>query len=224
MKRFLVAFAMIAMLIPPVALASITNIATTNESDGTWYRNNWYAGSYSGFYEGGDLGTTYLYFGGADRYFEKSYMQFNLSGFAGNVADIQSVTFNFNLLGVEGSGTLGSLWHRDNSSTATGLASQLLAGNQKITDITSNTAIGWNSIDVTSMLVNDLTQGYAYSAFSSTYSSNWDLSFAIGSSESNLAPYLQIITSASAPAPASFVLLVSGLLGIAGLRRQQTIQ
>ncbi len=222
MKKLLVALAATAILVPSLALASVTDIATTNEGDGTWYRNNWYAGSYSGFNEGGDLGTTYLFFGGADRYFEKAYMQFDLSGFGGNVADIQSVTFNFNLLSRAGSGTLGSLWHKDNSSAATGLASQLISGNQKIADITSGTAIGWNSIDVTNMLVNDLTEGYGYSAFSSTYSSNWDLSFVIGSSESNMAPYLQIVTASGVPAPATIGLMLTGLFGVVGTRRRKS--
>lgn len=144
------------------------------------------------------------------------YLQAALPDYAGSILDATlyvNVTSFYNT-----AGTLGAtLYHTSNSSSATGDATQWLAGGQLVQDIYSP-ATGWLGLDVTSFILNDYSNGYDWAAFQfspaygpgSGQGSNFGFSIAEpGSTPANPgnAPFLRITTI---PEPGTLLLFALG--------------
>lgn len=136
------------------------------------------------------------------------FMQFSLASLPAGAA-VQQATLNIYVTECSGSG--GQIYHRTNSSTATGLASQLLGGDVKIADIL--TSPGWHSIDVTSFIQSDIEKGYQWAVFSLPSKGYSSLTFDSG--ETANAAYLSV----AIPEPATLIMLSLGALPM--LRRKK---
>lgn len=106
----------------------------------------------------------------------------------------------------------GFIRHVANSSSASGNASQRLAGTQQVVEI-KDQALGWLQLDVTAMIQSDLDNGYSHSSFSfdpntSGYFRNASFSVATADAPAN-GMYL---TLNAIPEPSVGVLLLGGLL------------
>ena len=146
---------------------------------GHWYESSWYSG------ESSDV-----------------FMQISLAAIpVGTIIEKAELVLHI----LECSGNGGQIYHRSNSSTATGLASQQLAGDVKITDITG-AAPGWWSIDITSYIQSDLDKGHSWAVFSFPNKGYSSLQFSSG--ETNQAAYLAVVI----PEPATM-----GILGFGSL-------
>jgi hypothetical protein len=152
--------------------ASIIELQT-GEMGYYWYeRSTWLGGSdtSTGFAYGDAQGVqhvqrNYQYYGGSDRYWQQKDLYFQIS-----LADITeplagSAVFRFYVT-ANNSPVESILKHLGTQTTsATGDAGQKLAGDTNVAG-TGSFSPGWNSVDVTSFIASDLTNGYAYSAFS----------------------------------------------------------
>jgi hypothetical protein len=136
------------------------------------------------------------------------YMQISLAGIPAG-ATLQQAYLNIYVTECSGSG--GQIYHRTDSSTATGQASQQLGGNVKITDISA--PVGWLSIDVTDYIQSDVDRGYSWAVFSLPQKGYSSLCFSSGETEN--AAYLSMVI----PEPATLVILGLGSLGL--LRRKK---
>lgn len=201
------------------AYAATFNIAVTPGGDGWWGKDRW---GYSSWYNAGDstgneVGGFHKYEDGDGQY-RTGYLEFGLAQYTGNTGDITSITLNYNLLRTAGDGDVGDINHVADSSSATGAASDKLNGSELVETISGGTPSGWKSVDVTSYVLNDLTQGYAWSAFSlnrKSYSGYY-----ISSAESLNPAFLAITTTAATPIPGALWLLGTGIAGLIGLRRK----
>lgn len=128
---------------------------------------------------------------------------------------ITGATLNLHITGVDGYGA--SLLHRTDASTATGMASQQLAGTVQVMDLTPANVgeLGWLAIDVESFIVADIAAGYDFAVFSLPYKTSSGLSFSSGE-DANFAPYLSV---AVVPEPSSLSALLLGGLALIGARR-----
>ncbi len=136
------------------------------------------------------------------------FMQISLTGIPSG-ATIEQATLNLYITECSGSG--GQIYHRANSLTANGHASQLLGGDVKIMDISSS--VGWLSIDVTSYIQSDIEKGHGWAVFSLPNKGYSSLS--ISSGETANAAYLAVVI----PEPATLGILGIGSLSL--LRRKK---
>jgi len=118
-----------------------------------------------------------------------------------------------------------NLYHIGNSSGANGTATQKLTNDLEHVLNFSAQSLGWNAVDVSSFIENDISEGYSYAAFYFDYVGYGDwgpatnLSFSSGSDPVNAA-FLQVNTS-SVPEPVSMVLFGIGGATIAFARRKK---
>ncbi|MFV0347451.1 MAG: PEP-CTERM sorting domain-containing protein [Halodesulfovibrio sp.] len=159
--------------------------------------------------------------------YRAAYMQYEIAQFAEAVASVTSVNlYLYNIASaIIGTGNLGAVNHASNSATATGQASQLIGGNQLVGYVTDQSPDGWISFDVTDYIMNDLTAGFDWAAFSVNQFGYKSMAF--GSAEQELASYLQITyTGGSSPVPtpepATFVLMFLGL-GVLGIMKRKSL-
>ncbi len=137
------------------------------------------------------------------------FMQISLAGIPAG-ATVQQAVLNLYITECSGSG--GQIYHCSNSAAATGQASQQLAGDVKITDISAQA--GWLSIDVTSYIQSDIDKGHSWAVFSLPSKSYSSLTFSSG--ETDNAAYLSAVVI---PEPATLSIL--GLGAMALLRRKK---
>jgi len=139
-----------------------------------------------------------------------TYLQVALPMYTGNIT---AAMLYVNVTG----GNAAYLGHTSNSSSATGDATQGLAGNEPVQTI-NNPALGWLGLDVTSFILNDYSNSYDWAAFQfSPYGGNGinsSFSFSIaepGSTPANPgnAPFLRITTDA-VPEPGTLLLFALG--------------
>lgn len=155
-----------------------------------------------------------------------TFLQFDISDFVGMADSVTGATFNFNLLPDGwGDGTRGNLHHRADASTADGLATQGLGGEQVVGSVTSATILGWNHFDVTEFIKADLVAGYAWSVFSFNQVGYAGMFFSSGESEQR--SYLQLTYNGGStdpttptPEPSSVVLMMLGAAGLLAMRRK----
>lgn len=182
-----------------------------------------------------ELGTAYDFFDSTsasvvvNRYYDgfstsindyTGYAQFSLSSVPVG-ATISSATLNVYLLSrsyADESPSAGFINHVADSSSANGSASQKLGGSQLVVEI-KDQALGWLSLDVTSYLQSDVTNGYSWSSFSFDmqqlgYFDNASFSVASAEAASN-GMFLSVNV---VPEPSSLVL---SLLGLGLIRRKR---
>jgi hypothetical protein len=131
------------------------------------------------------------------------YLQISLSAIPVG-ATIEKAYLNIEITECSGSG--GQIYHRTDSSTANGLASQKLGGDTKIMDISA--PAGWLSIDVKSFIQSNLDNGHNWAIFSFPSVGYSSLRFSSGETEN--APYLSV----SLPEPATTAILSLGALAL----------
>jgi|GEM_PF-1978409 len=196
-------------------------LPTTSEGDG--YYHNESGSSYDFFDSTSDaLSAYYTYWGTSDTLqYNTGYLQFSLAS-VGTGASVSSVTLNLYLLSSHygsDSPSAGFIRHAANSSGANGLASQKIGGTEDVVEI-KDQADGWLSLDVTSMVLNDLDQGYGYSCFSLNPNTSGyfrDAGFTVASADATgNHPYLQVT---SIPEPGMVALTLAGVLVTAGMCR-----
>jgi hypothetical protein len=135
----------------------------------------------------------YSFYDGQSR---KVYMQVSLDG----VTQVDAAYLNIYVSECSGSG--GKLYHKADASIATGLASQEIAGDEFVQDITG--ASGWTSIDVTPYIQSDVSNGYDWAVFHFSDVGYSTLEFNSGDSACNQ-PFLQVV-----PEPMTLALLGLG--------------
>jgi len=137
------------------------------------------------------------------------FMQISLSDIPAGV-EIQQAHLYLHITEVSGNGS--ELKHLSDSSTATGLASQQLAGNVTVATL-KDIPTGWLSIDVTDYIQADLNNGHDWAVFSFPYKSYSSLKFS--SAETDNGAYLAVVI----PEPATMGMLGFGSLFL--LRRRK---
>lgn len=106
----------------------------------------------------------------------------------------------------------GFINHVANSSSANGSASQKLAGSERVVEI-KDQSVGWLQLDVTTMIQNDLDNGYTYSAFSFNPNTSGyvrDASFRLTSADA--AENGMYLSLTLIPEPSVCILLVGSLV------------
>jgi hypothetical protein len=150
-----------------VAMAAPINSYAQPVGDGIWHDELGTANDYFAA-DGSTIGVRYYFAGTSDTLsHDKGFAQFSLSPFVG--LELHQVTLNLHLKNVYANETptAGVIRHRTNASTANGNASQRLEGDVVVATLYPDTPTGGLfSVDVTSQVLNDLAQGYAFSAFS----------------------------------------------------------
>jgi len=138
-----------------------------------WYqKSTWLGGSdtTTGFDYGDAQGkqhvqTNYQYYGGSDRFWQQKDLYFQIDLAAITEPLTGPATFNFYMTDYASSAE-SFLKHLGVQTTAaTGDAGQKLAGDGNVAG-TGTFVLGWNSLDVTPYIQSDLTNGYAFAAFS----------------------------------------------------------
>lgn len=223
---------LLGLLICSPVYADVIDIFVTPEGDGVRGKDRY--GYFSGWEDSGfisdetSLGVYHWYEDGSGSY-RQAFLQFGLNPLSEGIDDITSISFNYNLLRTSslarGYGdTAGYLYHVHDASAATGHASDQLYGGGTIETIMVGATTGWRSVDVTEYVLNDLNQGYNWSAWEfnrDNYAGMW-----LSAAESQNPAFLRIETTAEnsapvpTPEPSAFILLGAGLLGLAVLARK----
>lgn len=218
-----------------LAQAGILNIPVLAAGDGYWHDE--VGGSYDFFdATSGNVSAHYQFWGTSDTVsYNTGYAQFDLSSLVG--VAFTSASLNLYLNGsylTAPTPDAGAINHRSDASSATGSASQRLAGNELVAAIAGGLSQGWISVDITGYLQNDLLNNYAWAAFSfnpnttGSYSDRY-AGFSFASAESGLGAYISVATGSAqepqpatpAPAPGMLTLLAAGSLLLAQRRRNR---
>lgn len=208
---------MAALLLIGSASASASIIVkVTPEGDGVAGQDRW-GGPWqaSGFDSSANPNRAFYdgYTQGSDHYYNwrNVYMQVALIDLP-PASQIDKATLNIHVLGCSASGAY--LFHKLDASSANGLASQQLLGDQNVRQI-AGAAPGWLAIDVTDYIKSDLERGHAWAAFSFNKVNFHSLSFSSGE-DAAFAPYLGVT---AVPEPGTLGLLGAGILGMIRRRR-----
>lgn len=220
-RRFLQHHWVLAALAISGSAASAAIISPAAAAGDGYHHNE--LGTSNDFFDGsGDaVAATYYYAGtSATLRDNRGFAQISLAPFADQ--PIQAVSLHVYMTSAykdADSASAGNIMHIGNSSAATGNASQKLAGADAVATIMPG-AVGWAIYDVTSYVLNDLTQGYAWAAFSFNPTANgggWERNagFSFASAEGGNPVYL----SAVVPEPSSALLVAVGGFILATRRR-----
>lgn len=221
-------FTLFALFLAVSAQAAVIDIKVLPEGDGVVGKNRSDYNSYvhTGFITDASPNAVYHYSWAGNDGERDTFMQFSLAGFSGSSADIESATFNFNILETSSNpdgfwSTAGTLKHANYDTGATGDASERKYGNAIVGHVSVNAPTGWTSFNITDCIKNDVDNGCAWSVFSFLHDQYAGFTFSSGE-DAEFAPYLSIVTAGQAvPLPGAAWLLGSGLAGLAALRRRR---
>ena len=189
-------------------VTNLGNLESTYHHDS--YVGNWWTSDrdgnnasywYVNYMPGNGSGTTW------------TYLQVALPMYTGNI----TAAMLYIDVTASSSGNSALLYHTLDSSLATGDAMQGLTGNQLVQTI-NNPANGWLGLDVTSFILNDYSNSYAWAAFEfapaggNGVNSNFSFSIAAAGSTPAIpgnAPFLRITTDA-VPEPGTLLLFALG--------------
>lgn len=182
------------------ASAATTTTYVTGPGDGNIGKDrdgysSWY---WSGFSSTDQVNPVYHWHDSGDGSWRDTYLQVALDSSL-SAPTITKAELFINVKGVSGTDSVALVTHTANASTATGNASDQLAGTEIVTTLTGSTPLGWNAIDVTSFITNDVAAGYNYAAFKFSHTGYSSLEFYSG--DSNLAPYLQVTSTSNDDTP-----------------------
>lgn len=207
-------------------LLNAGNLTITLPSEGDGYFHNESGSSYD-YWDGTSTVNKvhYEFWGSSDSVIQRTaYLQFDLSSVPAG-AQIGSATLNLYVTEIHyGSDSPSGGWikHVANSSSATGLASQKLGGNEIVVEMKDQPA-GWMSLDVSTFIQNDIANGYSYAAFSGNYNGsgyfrNSGFSF-VSADTATDQPYLSITTVPEPGVTAAAIALMTGLFALRHQRR-----
>lgn len=198
---FLAVTLMFVLFSVSLVSASTYDIFVLPSDDVVSYRSWWRGGSDTGSFLAANPNlVSHSYYDGDGTVYNTS-LRFYLSQFTGAIADITSVTFNYDVLTIWSEG-------RDDVGTFSGGGS-VLASN----------GTGWKSFDVTSswQALQAVPTFIDYSIAYTGYSG-----FNFGSADGGNPAFLRITTAGNpVPVPSAILLLGSGILGLAGLGRRK---